>query len=128
LQGILYDKYHKIPKPEGNKLKPNWKPDYLILLEKANNYSKFMESLKEEPKSTSKNPLALMGWRLDKSMSAQGAPCAICGSYEDVQMHHVKAIKDMETSKNVVHNYKITIQGKQIPLCRKHHLLVHKGD
>lgn len=29
LEGILFDKYHKIPKPRANKLNPNWKPEYI---------------------------------------------------------------------------------------------------
>jgi Reverse transcriptase (RNA-dependent DNA polymerase)/Type II intron maturase len=29
LIGILFDRYHKIPKPKGNKLKPNWTPEYM---------------------------------------------------------------------------------------------------
>jgi len=35
LQGILFDKYHKIPRPKGNKLKPNWKPEYFKVLKKG---------------------------------------------------------------------------------------------
>ena len=26
LTGILFDRYHKIPKPKGNKFKPDWTP------------------------------------------------------------------------------------------------------
>lgn len=37
LEGILFDRYHKIPKPEANKLKPSWKPEYLKPLEDGNN-------------------------------------------------------------------------------------------
>ena len=35
LKGILYDRYYKIPKPKGNKLKPNWIPEYLITLKEG---------------------------------------------------------------------------------------------
>lgn len=33
LKGVLFDRYHKIPKPKPNKLKPDWKPEYLGVLE-----------------------------------------------------------------------------------------------
>jgi Type II intron maturase len=41
IQGILYDRYHKIPAPKGNKLKQDWKPEFLIHLEKSNDLQEF---------------------------------------------------------------------------------------
>ena len=69
-----------------------------------------------------------MAWRLENTISSQGAPCAICGSTEDVQMHHVRALKDIEKSKNAIHRHMIAIERKQIPVCRKHHLELHGGN
>lgn len=65
---------------------------------------------------------------MSKTISSQGAPCAICGSFEDVQMHHVRHLKDIAKSKSIVHKYMISIERKQIPICRKHHLDLHKGN
>ena len=77
---------------------------------------------------TAKNPLASMAWRLEKALSKQGAPCAICGSYEDVQMHHVRALKDIAKSTHAIHKHMIAIDRKQIPVCREHHLKLHRGN
>lgn len=55
-----------------------------------------------------KNPLDYRAWKLANTLSSQGAPCALCGSYEDVQVQmlhklhmlhmlhklHVRAFKD----------------------------------
>jgi hypothetical protein len=61
LKGILFDRYHKIPEPTKNKLSPDWKPEYLIQLEKAgNSFAKFIKALLSE-NSQKINPLALMG-------------------------------------------------------------------
>ena len=128
LKGILFDRYHKIPKPKGNKIKPDWKPEYLKLLEKGESLEKMLEVLWKSRSAQAKNPLAGMAWRLNKTISSQGAPCAICGSYEDVQMHHVRALKDIAKSKNAVHRHMIAIERKQIPVCREHHLKLHKGN
>jgi hypothetical protein len=68
-----------------------------------------------------------MAWRLDRSRYHHGAPCSICGSYEDVQMHHVNPIKNIGLSKGPIHLYKGAMERTQIPLCRIHHLEVHKG-
>lgn len=128
LTGILYDRYHKIPKPKGNKLKPNWRPEYLKALQKNGNLEAFIKEIWDLRKSNAKNPLAAMAWRLESTLSSQGAPCAICGSFEDVQMHHERALKDIAKSTNAVHRHMIAIARKQIPVCRQHHLELHRGN
>jgi hypothetical protein len=35
-----------------------------------------------------KKPLAYRTSKLADTLSSKGAPCAVCGSYEDIQMHH----------------------------------------
>ena len=129
LEGILYDRYYKIPRTQSNKIKPNWVPEHLIPWRASKwGIEEFVEHLWKTKKSASKNPLAAMAWRLEKSLSSQGAPCAICGSYEEVQMHHKRPLKDIPKSANAIKRHAIAIQRKQIPLCRKHHLEAHKGD
>ena len=39
LVGILFDRYFKIPKPNGNKIKKDWLPEYLVMLQKDLNVS-----------------------------------------------------------------------------------------
>jgi hypothetical protein len=81
----------------------------------------------ESTERKTKNPIASTAWRLAKTISSQGAPCAVCGSYEDIQMHHVRALKDIAKSTNAIHKYMIAIERKQIPVCREHHLELHRG-
>lgn len=85
----------------------------------------------ESKKSTAKNPLASMASRkrrLANTISNQGAPCSICGSYENVQMHHMRALKDIDKSENAVHKHRKDIQRKQIPVCRINKLALNKGN
>jgi group II intron reverse transcriptase/maturase len=128
LTGILFDRYHKIPKPKGNKLKPSWTPEYLKTLKNEKSLDKFLEVIWEMRGSSAKNPLASMAWRLESTISSQGAPCAVCGSFDDVQMHHVRPLKDIAKSENAVLRHMKAIQRKQIPVCREHHLALHKGN
>lgn len=60
IQGILYDRYQKIPAPKGNKLKPDWKPEYLIHLEQSNDLQEFYTKIWNLKRSETKNPLARM--------------------------------------------------------------------
>jgi hypothetical protein len=43
LTGILFDRYHKIPKPKGNKIKHDWKTEYIKAFEKGKDLDKFLE-------------------------------------------------------------------------------------
>jgi hypothetical protein len=43
LKGILFDRYHKIPKPKANKLSPNWKPEYMKALQKGEKLDSFIK-------------------------------------------------------------------------------------
>jgi group II intron reverse transcriptase/maturase len=43
LMGILFDRYHKIPKPKGNKLNPNWRPEYMMALHKGDNLENILQ-------------------------------------------------------------------------------------
>ena len=51
----------------------------------------------------------------------------VCGTTEDVQMHHITPIKNIK-AKNAREKYKRAINTPQIPLCRRHHLQAHQND
>ena len=95
---------------------------------KGNNLEDFVKELWKLKASDAKSPLAATAWRLAKTLSSQGSNCIICGSNENVQMHHVRALKDIAKSKNVVHKHMIAIERRQIPVCREHHLKLHGGN
>lgn len=69
-----------------------------------------------------------------KSFTASnfGKPCIICGSTKDVEMHHLRKVADVRNKIRTGNATFRTIQGaylrKQIPLCRYHHIELHKGN
>lgn len=79
------------------------------------------------------NPLS----RLDKlsratfrTKSVLNSTCTICQTSEDIQMHHVRKLKD--SSKAIKTDYMISmmsrINRKQIPICKTCHIKYHKGE
>jgi len=130
IPGILYDRYFKIPGPEGNKLPNNWRPNYKKLLEKYDKLDKFVKLLETEIISPNKgkNLLSTLSWRLSRGISAFDMPCVICGATEDIQMHHIRSLIDIKKSNNPIHKYMVELSRKQVPLCRRHHLEVHSGN
>lgn len=128
LTGILFDRAHKIHEHKESKIiKKGIQEDNLALqiVNKGVNYSKESWDLKEQ---IAINPLASRAWKLENTLSNLEDPCAVWGSYEDVQMHNVRAFKDLAKSTNVVHKYMNAIERKQIPVCRVQHLELHGGN
>jgi group II intron reverse transcriptase/maturase len=130
IPSILYDRYYKIPDPEGNKIKSNWQPYYRSILQKSNKYDQLILTLQKQLVSFDKsnNILRMLSWRLSKGISSFDLPCVICGSSKNVHMHHVRSLQDIDKSKNVIHLHMIQIGRKQVPLCKEHHLEAHSGD
>ena len=60
-EGILFDRYWKIPEHQGNKLLPNWKPDYVKMLEGSFSNEELIKNVWQSRKASASNPLALMG-------------------------------------------------------------------
>lgn len=60
------------------------------------------------------------------------AKCAICGSANQIEMHHVRKASDIRSKIRTGNSTYLQWVGgflrKQIPLCRYHHLLLHKGQ
>lgn len=128
IKGILFDRYHKIPKPKGNKMLTSSRPLYERTLRNVTDLEELVKQLSQSNTSGSKNPLEQMGRRLELTISSQGAPCEICGSYDEVDMHHVNRLSNIKHSNNPVHKHMIAIARTQIPLCNKHHLEAHRGN
>jgi group II intron reverse transcriptase/maturase len=127
LKGLLYTKYHTIPDHKGNKLKPSWRPEYLAILENLDTYKDLISFLWIEEGTKTRNPMTQLAMRIRNTLSAQGTPCVICGSTEEVQMHHTKSVKSVKF-KDKLEQHIRTINIKQIPLCKVHHLAAHGGN
>ena len=58
--------------------------------------------------------------------------CLICGTTNKVQMHHIRAVKDVRmkirTGTSTFEEREGGFLRKQIPLCSYHHNLYHKGE
>ena len=139
IPGILFEKYFKIPRPNQNLLANGWQPQHektiisIIdretgqILEKER--QKLIEFVKTRARSSSKDPMERLAWRLSKGVSALYAACVLCGSDQDVEMHHVRALKDLKKQKkSALEVHMIAIARKQLPLCRRCHLRAHKGN
>ena len=71
-----------------------------------------------------KDPYVVLNTRAEQAHSALSGVCSMCGSESNIEMHHVRGLKDLkglERSERIM----IAINRKQIPLCQTCYLKVH---
>ena len=54
------------------------------------------------------------------------SPCKICGSSDDIEIHHLKHLKDTKDKSTLI-KVMSAMRRKTIPLCRSCHVKVHNG-
>jgi hypothetical protein len=55
-------------------------------------------------------------------------PCIVCGSVDDIEVHHVRALKDIKNKKNWLSKMMARYSRKQVPVCKSCHIKIHKGQ
>ena len=74
--------------------------------------------------------LNLLPWQIRlRTTSKLGYPCLICGSYERVEMHHVRHIRKMGDRRPTGFRAVMrALNRKQIPVCATCHRKIHSGE
>ena len=104
LKGIPYTSARDVSKPDLLPLRPQWKAN-----KRDGNFQ---------------DPLEKLRWRGLRGRTSLMATCAVCGSTDGVEMHHVRALKDLK-GRDFVEQLMIAARRKQIPLCQEHHFQAH---
>jgi len=58
--------------------------------------------------------------------SLDGLECSKCGSIDQIEMHHVRKLSDLDPKLSEMDRLMIKIKRKQIPLCRTCHMEQHR--
>lgn len=74
-----------------------------------------------------RDPLAVLNYKLH-SQSALDEICAVCGSNEKVEMHHVRHLRKGSVSAPGFTGLMSTLNRKQLPVCVPCHKQIHKGS
>lgn len=94
------------------------KPDYT-----KPSLKKYWKIQIEENPLESLNSLA---YRIPRGNTELKGACTLCGSIENIEIHHLKAIKKAK-SKDFLTQIIQKINRKQVPLCKTCHIKVHQG-
>jgi len=66
-------------------------------------------------------------WSNSLTRSQFDEPCAICGTMENIEIHHIKSVKNVRVKVRTYAQWIGGFQRKTIPLCKEHHQLYHSG-
>lgn len=93
--------------PKGNSL---FKPNYKISL-------KFL---------TKSSPVIGAMYQAKSTATLDNLQCKVCGSDYRVEMHHVRAMKDLNPKLSYMDRLMVRTNRKRIPLCRTCHMMKHR--
>lgn len=54
-------------------------------------------------------------------------PCTVCGSPDNIEVHHIRALKDISKKKDWLAVTMAKFARKQVPVCKSCHIKIHKG-
>lgn len=74
-----------------------------------------------------RDPLAVLNYKL-RSQSSLDEICAVCGSNERVEMHHVRHLRKGSVSAPGFTGLMSSLNRKQLPVCVPCHKQIHKGS
>ena len=66
-------------------------------------------------------------WSSSLTRSQFDEPCAICGTLENIEIHHIRSVKNVRVKTRTYTQWIRGFQRKTIPLCKEHHMMYHSG-
>ena len=68
-----------------------------------------------------------MSWTGSLTKSQFDEPCAICGTTDNIEMHHIRSVKNVRIKTRTYAQWVGKFLRKSIPLCFGHHIALHSG-
>jgi len=67
-------------------------------------------------------------WSNSLTRSQFDEPCAICGTLDNIEIHHLRSVKDVRVKTRTYAQWTGGFLRKSIPLCKNHHVQLHAGN
>merc|ERR1711966_163272 len=64
-------------------------------------------------------------WSGSLTRSQFDEPCAICGTLDNIEIHHLRSVKDVRVKTRTYAQWTGGFLRKSIPLCKSHHVQLH---
>lgn len=66
-------------------------------------------------------------YRHKKHVGNLKGPCIVCGSPDEIEVHHIRALKDISKKRDWLSMTMSKFALKQVPVCKSCHIKIHKG-
>merc|ERR1712115_549555 len=66
-------------------------------------------------------------WSNSLTRSQFDEPCVICGTLDNIEMHHIKSVNSVRMKIRTHAQWTGAFHRKSIPSCKEHHILLHAG-
>jgi group II intron reverse transcriptase/maturase len=73
------------------------------------------------------NKLLRQSWTSSLTKSQFDEPCAICGTMDNIEIHHIRSVKNIRMKTRTYAQWVGGFLRKSIPLCSGHHIALHSG-
>jgi hypothetical protein len=67
-------------------------------------------------------------WSNALTRSQFDEPCAICGTLDNIEIHHIRTVKNVRVKTRTYAQWEGGFKRKSIPLCKEHHIQLHAGN
>jgi hypothetical protein len=68
-----------------------------------------------------------LAYRHQRHVGNLKGPCIVCGSPENIEVHHIRALKDIRKKKDWLSMTMAKFARKQVPVCKSCHIKIHSG-
>ena len=68
-----------------------------------------------------------LAYRHQRHVRNLKGPCIVCGSSDNIEVHHVRALKDIKKKRDWLSMTMAKFARKQVPVCKSCHIKIHKG-
>ena len=77
--------------------------------------------------NTNIDQLLSQSWSNSLTRTQFDEPCAICGTLDNIEIHHIRSVKDVRVKTRTYAQWVGAFSRKSIPLCKVHHNMLHAG-
>jgi group II intron reverse transcriptase/maturase len=77
--------------------------------------------------NTNIDQLLSQTWSNSLTRSQFDEPCVICGTFDNIEIHHLRSVKNVRVKTRTYAQWVGGFSRKSIPLCKEHHILLHAG-
>jgi len=77
--------------------------------------------------NTNIDQLLNQSWSNSLTRTQFDEPCAICGTLDNIEIHHIRSVKNVRVKTRTHTQWAGAFSRKSIPLCKIHHNMLHAG-